>query len=92
MYDNHKQVQTDIMTHSKEKMLRMLKEVGLESRLERGESGSLTQGEREGVPDGWAIGRKRTGTKGRVFGVRDVQSENVRGGTKRADMDNHSRN
>ena len=39
----------------------MLKEVGLESRLERGESGSLMQGDREGVPDGWAIGRKKSG-------------------------------
>ena len=47
----------------------MLKGVDLEGRLEGGESGSLTQGEWEGVPDGWAIGRERAGTKGGEFGA-----------------------
>ena len=45
----------------------MLKEVGLESRLEGGERGFQTQGKRESVPDGWAIGKKRAGTKGGEF-------------------------
>ena len=70
MYDNHKQVQTDIIqTHSKEKVLRMLKEIGLESRLERGESGSLTQGDWEDVPEGWVLGRKMAGADGGEFGA-----------------------
>ena len=42
----------------------MLKEVGLEGRLERGENGSLTQVEREGVPDGWALGTERARVEG----------------------------
>ena len=62
----------------------MLKEVGLESRLEGGERGFQTQENRESVPDGWAIDRERAGTKGGEFGARDVQAEKVRGGAKRA--------
>ena len=69
VYDNHTQEQTDIIImHSKEKVLRMRKE----GRLERGESGSRTQGEWEGVPDGWAVGRERVGAKGGEFGVRGM--------------------
>ena len=49
-----------------------LKEVGLESRLERGENGSLTQKAWEGVPDGWAVGRKTAGAEGGEFGARGV--------------------
>ena len=50
----------------------MLKEVGLESIFERGDSGSLTQGDWEDVPDGWALGRKRAGAEGGEFGVSGV--------------------
>ena len=57
----------------------MLKEVGLESRLEGGERGLQMQGKWESVPDGWAIDRERAGTKGGEFGAKDVQAERVRG-------------
>ena len=39
----------------------MMKEVGLEGRLEGGERGLEMQGKREGVPDGWAIRREGAG-------------------------------
>ena len=32
----------------------------------------LMQGQREGVPDGWAIGGKRAGAEGGEFGARGV--------------------
>ena len=50
----------------------MLKEVGLKGRME-GERGFQAQGKRESVPDGWAIGRERAGTKSGEFGAMDVQ-------------------
>ena len=62
----------------------MLKEVGLESRLNRGEREFQMKGKRESVPDGWAIDRERAGTKGGEFGARDVQAKRVRGRVKRA--------
>ena len=51
--------EVDIYTNHKEKLLEMLKEVGLEGRLEGGKGGSPAQEKRESVPDGpdgWAKG------------------------------------
>ena len=39
---------------------------------ERSESEFLMQGDWKGVPDGWAIGRKRTRAEGGEFGARGV--------------------
>ena len=77
MYDYHKQVQTDIIMHSKEKVLEMLEEVGLEGRLDEGESGFQTRKVWKGVPDKWAIGRERAGVEGGEFRVREVQAVRV---------------
>ena len=57
----------------------MLVEVSLEGRLEGRERGFQTEGKWEGVPNMWAIGRKRAWAEGREFGARGVQAERVRG-------------
>jgi hypothetical protein len=44
----------------------------------------LTQGEWQGVPDRWSVGREGAGAEGGEFAARDVQAERVRGGSKRA--------
>ena len=60
-------------------MLKVLIEVGLEGRLEGRERGFKTERKWEGVPDMWAIRRKRAWAKGREFGARGVQAERIRG-------------
>ena len=45
---------------------------------ERSESEFLMQGDWKGVPDGWAIGGKRAGAKGRVWSTGCVGGEGRR--------------
>ena len=46
--------------------------------------GFKTERKWEGVPNMWAIGRKRAWAKGREFEARGVQAERVRGIANRA--------